>query len=175
MRKYGYLTIAILIAVAAAGAASAQMTRFRALGTGNLVAHLSGAQEVPPVDARGQGQAVFSVSDDRSVVNYKLLVANTENMTASHIHCGAPGVNGPVVVFLFGTVPDGETLNGILAQGSFKQEKLIPRPDSAACPGGVATLEQLLAKMEAGDAYVNVHTLAHPGGEIRGQIKPPEM
>jgi hypothetical protein len=38
----------------------------------------------------------------------------------------------------------------------------------------VADLEGLLAKMEAGMTYVNVHTLQFPGGEIRGQVRPPE-
>lgn len=172
MSRSTRLWIVGLAALAMAGAASAQvLTRFRALGDGNFVASLSGGQEVPPVDARGRGQAVFSVSEDRSVVQYKVLVANVENMTQSHIHCGLAGLNGPVVVFLFGFIPEGETLNGILAQGSFDATDVIPRSDSAACPGGVADLDDVLAKMEAGDAYVNVHTLAHPGGEIRGQIR----
>jgi hypothetical protein len=150
------------------------MVRFRSASAGNFTAHLSGAQEVPAVDTAGHGQALLSVSDDRSEVRYKVLVANVENMTQAHIHCGAAGVNGPVVVFLFGLIPEGETLNGILAQGKFTATNIIPRPDSAACPGGVADLEGLRAKMEAGMTYVNVHTLQFPGGEIRGQVRPPE-
>ena len=46
----------------------------------------------------------------------------------------------------------------------------MPLLDSAACPGGVATLEDVLEKMRTGGAYVNVHTTQFPGGEIRGQI-----
>lgn len=175
MSRWKSRSVLVLAAIVMAGTASAQMlTRFRAFSDGNFTARLSGSQEVPPVATRAAGQAVFSVSDDRSEVRYKELVANIVGITQSHIHCGAAGVNGPIVVFLFGFIPEGETLNGILAQGSFKEENIIPRPDSAACPGGVATLEELLAKMEAGGAYVNVHTLEHPGGEIRGQIRPPE-
>jgi hypothetical protein len=174
MNRWTRRVLVSLAVLTVAGAAGAQMVRFRAFSAGNFTAHLTGGEEVPPVATRGTGQAALSVSDDRSEVRYKLLVANVKNMTQAHIHCGAAGVNGPVVVFLFGLVPDGETLNGILAQGSFTAENIIVRPDSAACPGGVADLEGLLAKMEAGMTYVNVHTLQYPGGEVRGQIRPPE-
>jgi hypothetical protein len=48
---------------------------------------------------------------------------------------------------------------------------VIDRPDSAACPGGVSGLDDLLDKIQSGDAYVNVHTVAYQAGEIRGQIR----
>jgi len=172
MKNWRSPAIVFLTAIFMTGTAGAQILRFRALGSESLTASLSGAQEVPAVDAPGRGTALFSVSDDRSEVSFKVTVANVREMTQSHIHCAAAGVNGPIVVFLFGLLPEGESLNGILAQGSFKEDKLIVRPDSAACPGGVASLEELLAKMETGQAYVNVHTIPHPSGEIRGQIRP---
>ena len=175
MNRWIKLWVVGLAAVSLAGTASAQLLRFRSFGTGNFVAHLSGGQEVPAAETRGTGQAVLSVNEDRSEVRYKVLVANVEKITQSHIHCAGAGVNGPVVAFLFGFIPDGETLDGILAQGKIRQENIIARPDSAACPGGLSTLEDLLVKMEAGQAYVNVHTIQYPGGEIRGQIRPPEM
>jgi len=50
---------------------------------------------------------------------------------------------------------------------------VIPLADSANCPGGIADLQELLAQMRAGQTYVNVHTLANPGGEIRGQVEAP--
>jgi hypothetical protein len=94
-------------------------------------------------------------------------VSNMVGVTQSHIHIGPPGVNGPIVVFLFGLVPGGVDATGLLAKGSFTQANLIPRP--AIGFGG--TLAELLAAMRAGHAYANVHTLAHPGGEIRAQIR----
>jgi hypothetical protein len=48
---------------------------------------------------------------------------------------------------------------------------VIAAPDSAACPGGVASLADLILKIQSGETYVNVHTLAHPGGEIRGPLQ----
>ena len=133
--------------------------------------HLAGRNEVPPVDSRGQGQAKLAVSDDGTAIDFRLTVANLENITQAHIHCGAEGVNGPVVVFLFGFVSGGVTLNGILGEGTITAAGVIPRPSSEACPGGVADLDDLLAKIEAGQAYVNVHTVANSGGEIRGQLE----
>jgi hypothetical protein len=76
-----------------------------------------------------------------------------------------------VVAFLFPFDAAGVTLNGTLVEGTITADDIIPRPDSPACPGGVATFEDLLAKIRSGDAYVNVHTLAFPAGEIRGQFK----
>ncbi len=136
-----------------------------------FVAHLAGENEVPPVDTEAQGQAKVREGAGGTELDFKLNVANIENVTQSHIHCGASGVNGPVVVFLFGFISGGVTVNGILAQGTIDASDVIPRPDSAACPGGVADLDDLRAKIASGDAYVNVHTVQFPGGEVRGQLQ----
>ncbi|MEO5600440.1 MAG: CHRD domain-containing protein [Cyclobacteriaceae bacterium] len=135
-----------------------------------FTAHLSGANEVPPVDLNGQGQAIFKLSKDGTELHYKLIVANIENVTQSHIHCGDAGVNGPVVVFLFRSATGGVTQNGVLAEGVITSANIIARGSSAACMGGLATFANLLDKMRNGSAYVNVHTVAFPGGEIRGQV-----
>jgi hypothetical protein len=156
--------LVLLVAVGAVGmmvAAAANPT--------NFVAHLTGDEEVPAVDTQSQGQVKFQLRGD--AVNFRLNVANIENVIQAHIHCGAAGVNGPVVVFLFGPVPGGVTVNGVLSEGTFTAADVIARPDSAACPGGVANFDELLAKMRSGDTYVNVHTTAFPGGQIRGQVR----
>jgi hypothetical protein len=137
----------------------------------NFVAPLSGGEEVPSVDTNARGVATLKLSKSGTELGYKLIVANIQNVTQAHIHCGAAGVNGPVIAFLFGFNPAGVTVNGELAEGTITAANVIPRPDSEACPGGVANFDELLAKMSSGDAYVNVHTIANPGGEIRGQIK----
>lgn len=136
-----------------------------------FTAHLSGSNEVPPVDRNGQGQVIFTLSKDGTELHYKLITANTNNITQAHIHCGEAGVNGPVVVFLFGFDAAGVSQNGVLAEGTITAANIIPRPPSDACMGGLATFEALLEKMRNGGAYVNAHTLDFPGGEIRGQIR----
>jgi hypothetical protein len=136
-----------------------------------FTAHLSGDNEVPPVDTNGQGQAIFTLSEDGTELHYKLIVANTKNVTQAHIHCGEAGINGPVVVFLFGFVAGGVTQNGILAEGTITSANIIPRASSAACMGGLATFENLVERLQNGSVYVNAHTVDFEGGEIRGQIK----
>jgi hypothetical protein len=60
--------------------------------------------------------------------------------------------------------------NGILAQGTLTEAGLLPQPDSVVCPGGIADFEDLIDRIRSGGAYVNVHTLVNPGGEIRGHL-----
>ncbi|SIR72639.1 CHRD domain-containing protein [Haladaptatus litoreus] len=137
---------------------------------------LSGAQEVPPVETKGEGAAVFKFADhgDGPHIHYALLVANTENVTQAHIHLGQKGENGDVVTFLFGLKNDegefvgaldqGVTENGVLATGSITAADLVG-------PLAGKSLSVLVEAMRAGNTYVNVHTEQNPPGEIRGQIR----
>jgi hypothetical protein len=137
-----------------------------------FTAHLTGDQERPnPVITDGSGQAIFKLSKDGSSLAYKVLVNNIENVTQAHIHCGSTADAGPVITFLFGFVAEGITRNGVLAEGVITSADIIARPDSPICSGGVATFDELIEKMKSGQAYINVHTIANPPGEIRGQIR----
>jgi hypothetical protein len=149
----------VLFAVATTAAASSSK---------NFRTHLTGAEEVPPVVTGAQGQALFQFSKEGDELRYKLAVANIENVTAAHIHLAPPGENGGVVLWLYpidgppGVLIPGPS-NGILAQGVVTADNL-----TGALEGG--SLDDLIAEIEAGNAYVNVHTSANPGGEIRGQL-----
>ncbi len=113
-------------------------------------AALSGSEEVPPVTTNASGRAVLSLTADTSTLFWRVLVDDITNITASHIHEGAPGENGPVIFPLFdGTGPFG--------------------PDDPISGSFTLTADQLFTLM-AGNYYVNVHTTQNPGGEIRGQI-----
>lgn len=127
----------------------------------NARAHLSGAEEVPPVSTQAQGQATFQFSDDFSTLSYRLNVANIENVVAAHIHCAPQGVNGPVAVTLFSGGPLSP--DGTLAQATVTE----PNAGNACSWTTLADVSDAIAN---GNAYVNVHTTAHPSGEIRGQI-----
>jgi hypothetical protein len=141
----------------------------------NFVAPLSGGQEVPARDTLAVGVATFKLRDDGAALLFKVNVANIDNAFAAHIHCGAVGVNGPVGVTLFGGPAGGGVTNGTLAEGT------ITAPDPGnAC--GWTDLAAVLAAIESGNTYVNVHTNDgvappntgpgdFPGGEIRGQIR----
>ena len=69
-------------------------------GNRNFRAHLTGDQEVPPVETRAQGQIILHLSKDGTVLSYKLIVANIEGVTQAHLHLAPAGVNGPQAGFL---------------------------------------------------------------------------
>lgn len=141
----------------------------------NFVVQLSGEDEVPPNNSRARGVAIFHVINDGTGLAYKLIVANIENVVASHIHIGASDENGPVTAFLFGpAAPAGGRVDGPIARGVITADDLIG-------PLAGQPLSALLEQIEAGNAYVNVHTNDgedptntgpgdFPGGEIRGQF-----
>ena len=141
----------------------------------NFVAHLDGDEEVPQRDTLAQGQAIFHLSKDGMELDYQLIVANIENVVASHIHLGPVGVNGPVVAFLAGPFPPGGgRVDGVLAQGTIIAANLVG-------PLSGQSLSVLIEAMRTAGTYVNVHTNDgvppadtgpgdFPGGEIRGQI-----
>ncbi len=125
-------------------------------------AHLSGDAEVPSVDTRARGEVNLSVNDAETQLHYELRVANIEDITQAHIHRGAAGEIGPVVVFLFGFIGEGVTRNGLLAANTRTSADLVG-------PLGGEPLSALIDQIRSGNSYVNVHTVANPPGEIRGQ------
>ncbi len=132
----------------------------------NFRTHLSGAEEVPANTSTAQGQAIFQLQSD-GTLTYKLIVANIEDIRQAHIHRAPAGSNGGIVAWLFpdgppATLVPGRT-DGVLAEGAITDARVI----GSLAGQGVAGL---LAMMRAGNTYVNVHTVALPGGEVRGQI-----
>jgi hypothetical protein len=108
---------------------------------------LDGSQEVPPVQTAAQGSGHIEVAADGSVSGS--VSTHGVDATMAHIHRGAKGQAGPVVIPLV----KGD-------DGSWN----VP-------PGAKLDAEQMKA-YEAGDLYVNVHSDQHKAGEIRAQITP---
>lgn len=107
--------------------------------------NLSGANEVPPVTTSANGEGTISIADDGAVSGS--VTTNGIQGTAAHIHMGAPGQNGPVIV-------------------PFTKEG-----DTYKAPAGAKLNADQLKAFKNGDLYFNVHSAAHAGGEIRGQLK----
>jgi len=132
----------------------------------NFRTHLSGSEEVPPNESLAQGQAIFQLQDDGTLA-YKLIVANIEEVLQAHIHLAPAGTNGGIVAWLYPSAPPAVLIpgrtDGILAEGTIADAQVI---------GGLAGqgVAGLLAAMQAGNTYANVHTTQLPGGEVRGQI-----
>ncbi|MDA8089678.1 MAG: CHRD domain-containing protein [Nitrospiraceae bacterium] len=129
---------------------------------------LSGRNEAPPVKTRATGEAVFKFITDHGEIglDYTLQVKDIKDVTAAHIHLGKPGKSGPVVVVLFSGPEKKGAFTGELAHGRISNKDLVG-------PLEGKTLGDLMHEIIEGNAYVNVHTTAHPGGEIRGLLKCP--
>ncbi len=128
-------------------------------------AKLSGAEEVPPVRTDAFGLAKFKVSRNERKIGFRLTVENLSNFTQAHIHIGRRGVNGPVVVFLFGPVDPDISVNIGVVEGVITVKDLVG-------PLQGKPLSALIDLMREGVKYVNAYTAQNPDGEIRGQIKP---
>ena len=134
----------------------------------NFQAYLSGKKEVPPVNTKAQGKATFNLGKNGDSIHYKITVSNLENVNMAHIHEGASGSDGPIVVWLYPSAPPAKLIsgitNGVLIEGTITSANLVG-------PLKGKTISDLMKDIKSGKAYVNVHTMQNPAGEIRGQIK----
>jgi hypothetical protein len=137
----------------------------------NASVHLNGDQEKPnPVDTQAQGQAKLQLSKDGTSLHYKLIVANINNVTQSHLHriTDPTAVTGGIVVWLYPSAPPSQLIpgrsSGPLAEGDITAANL-----TGSLTG--LDLQDLIDEINAGNIYVNVHTSQNPPGEIRGDIK----
>ena len=90
----------------------------------------------------------------------------------AHFHCGRPGQNGPVVVFLFGFVASGVVVDGQLARVTLTNDDIVAvGADCVPIIGRpVNNIVSLAFAMRNGLIYANVHSVANGTGEIRGQM-----
>lgn len=153
------LTLAALFVLTSAGTAAGPSEVW--------TARLSGSNEVPPNDSKARGSAWFRIVRDAKssaidAIEYRVRVSNLNDLTAGHIHSGAEGIAGPVVVDLHPRTGTGRA-QGIIAEGTIRVGDLVG-------PLTGLTLADLYALFTSGEAYVNLHTTAYPGGEIRDQL-----
>lgn len=172
MRKLSRRALAGIVAVAGLAAVA---TAF-AGGGKSFQGSLTGFEEVPAVSSTGIGDFAARVVEGGEGIEWRLRYDDLEgSVTQAHIHFGQAAVNGGISVFLCSNLPS-------------------PPPGTQACPPPPATisgtagaddvigpagqgiaageLAELLRAIEAGNAYANVHSTKHPGGEVRGQLRP---
>ena len=127
-------------------------------------APLSGLNEIPPNGSAATGFATVTFQSGPNDLLYDIMFSNVLAITASHIHVAPIGVNGPVIFPLnigsLAVLPTGEFF------GTLTAADLIPRPAN-----GINTFDDAVNAILAGNTYVNIHSGAFPGGEIRGQLQ----
>ncbi len=128
-------------------AAVVLLASFGLASAADVTVKLSGEQETPAVTTSAKGTAKFSIGADKSVSGS----VKTSDIvgTAAHIHLGAPGQKGPPAITL------EKTADGVWS-----------------VPAGAKLTDEQYDSFKAGNLYVNVHSEANQGGEIRGQLKP---
>jgi CHRD domain-containing protein len=156
MRTVLSLAFAAVFALAFSAQAQAQTLTFTAA--------LHGGNENPGVLTGSAGTATITWNTTTRAGTYRVDVYNMPvGTTASHIHVGAVGQNGPVVINF--TVPAGGISNDFGLTGTFACSDLVPR-----APQGINSCEDFEQALLLGNTYVNVHSTNNPGGEIRGQL-----
>lgn len=132
-----------------------------------FTANLTGSAEVPPVETNATGTGEFVLNEDGDELSYNIEVEDLEGVLMAHIHQGGANENGPIGVWLYNSSEPSDEISGELSSGTITAESL----NETKGPWQGQNVSDLVDSIESGQAYVNVHTEANPGGEIRGTIE----
>ncbi len=150
MRRLGAILVGVVLAL---GLAPATVL---AAGPEAFDATLDGASEVPAVSTSATGYGWVAISSDGSTITYYVEYSGLSGaVSAAHIHVGAPGSTGPII---FPLAAGPSPMSGTLTAADF------------TAAGGVTTFAAALDAIRNGQTYLNLHTAANPGGEIRGNL-----
>ncbi len=165
-RLTSLLTIAIVV-LASAMLAQAQTISYE-------TATLSGLNANPPIVSPGSGQ--FEIHLEADAAQYNLTYDGLGTVNQVHIHLANPGESGNVIAFICtngGNAPTAATpacpASGTVS-GTLTAAEVVASMDSDRVLLSQGDFEGFKQAVEGGATYVNVHTAAHPTGELRGQI-----
>lgn len=178
MKKPLLLALLILVFSAASAASVDDADAF------TFTARLRGLSEVPPVATGATGSFTATLSSDGATLTYTLTYNNLNaQILFSHIHFGFPREATGIMVFLCGPAagaPGGppagtpnppacpDTTSGTVT-GSLTAANVIGPNSQGITPGG--DFAKVVQALREGAAYVNVHSMRSPSGEIRGQVR----
>jgi hypothetical protein len=139
-------------------------------------------QEVPVISTTGKGKFSARLSNDKSSLDYTLSYSDLEsNIIMAHIHLGQPDVNGGIAIWLCSNLASPPTPIGVqpcagTTSGTIRGTIIAADVQNVIGPGGVdqgvsaGELGEVIKITNQGKGYVNIHTVNHPGGEVRGQF-----
>ncbi len=161
---FGGVTLATLVAVGSCSDndAGPEITNF----TATLAKAPIGTPDTNSTTATG----LATLSVVGGTIVYRIDVSGITNVTLAHIHGPmlTPGGSAGVIVNFCGTTQGGTPTTPPCASGTVTG--VLVSGVSSLTPGAGMTFDRLLTLLRTDSAYVNVHTSAHPGGEIRGTI-----
>jgi len=156
--------------------AALMMSAFAAHGDGNhnatrFTARLVSTQETPAIFEAGTARFSAEIVANDTQINFTLTFENTtSNPLVAHVHFGQRNVAGGVSYFLCGG--GGKPACPANTSGTVTGSVVAADVVGPAAQGIAAgNLAGIIAMMRAGLTYANIHTTAHPGGEIRGQLR----
>ncbi len=127
---------------------------------------LAGTTETPSVASEAMGLANLRITENALTIQLNVEPLPSSLVTAIHIHAGNSGENGPIIFTLFDSQFDG-VFNGRL-NAQLNAGNLEPAAEEE-----INTLADAIEAVVEGRAYINLHTIINPTGEIRGQITTP--
>jgi hypothetical protein len=128
-------------------------------------AKINSAQTVPAAQSRARGFAYYQLGDDGTKLIFSNWFGRLRNVTAAHLHLGAVGETGPVVVDLLAIGERNRNANRLrFLEGEVTAANLLG-------PLQGKPLDVLSQAIKDGNVYINVHTEQNPSGDIRGQLK----
>lgn len=155
--KHLFLTAALTLGVLGGSVTTASAQVY------TLTAALAGNEENPGINTGSFGSATVTVNMTTRTVTYQVDVFNLPSgVTASHIHVGATGTTGPVIVNF---APPTSASNDFAFAGSVPEGQFLLRADQ-----GIRSADDVFQAILGGNTYVNVHSQANAGGEIRGRL-----
>jgi hypothetical protein len=122
-----------------------------------VVAVLSGGYAVPAVETHASGTAELTLVG--SQLHYQIHVDSTRDATGAYLHIGRAGQREAAVADLLKVAKPGPVA-GLLASGTLRSADLHQ-----------TTMQRLIDALRKNDAYITVHTLSHPDGEMRGELR----
>jgi hypothetical protein len=164
MRSFlGISAMAVMVLLVPAGAAYAQDT-ITLFGSG------SGAFEATPVASAGVGTATCTLTRTSFQISCTARVHNIVDLTAAHIHVGGPGSNGPTVI----DIPDVplRSSDDFVLSWTWTERDLAGPLGRLRPAQGVNKMADLFEACSSGNCYLNFHTTANPGGELRINLCP---
>lgn len=164
---------ALVLSVTAAAAVATAL----AVEGDDISVTATGYEEVPSISTAGRATLQAQIASDEQSVGYALAYEGLDGaITQAHIHLAQKGVNGGISAFLCTNVGNGPPGTPACPPPPAEVTDTLVAADVVGPAGqGLAAgeLGELIAALRAGAAYVNVHTTAYPGGEVRGQINEP--